>query len=79
MANANVVAGSHRLKHAVRSLLEHWQNTEASWNDSVREKFEERHLRPLDPACDAAVVGMQKIAEILDKVRRDCTDRSETL
>ena len=32
-----------------------------------------------DPAVDAAVIGMQKLADVLDQVRRDCSDRSETL
>ncbi len=79
MANANIVAGSNRLKHALRALQEHWRVTEATWNDSVRRRFEDRYLRPLDPAADAAVIGMHKLAEVLDKVRRDCTDRSEML
>ena len=78
MANANVIAGSNRLKHAIRALQEHWLATEATWNDSVRQRFEERYLAPLDPAVDAAVIGMQKLAEVLDQVRRDLTDRSET-
>ena len=42
-------------------------------------RFEERYLGPFDPAVDAAVIGMQKLAEVLDQVRRDCSDRSETL
>jgi hypothetical protein len=79
MANANVMAGSSRLKHAIRSLQEHWRTTEATWNDSIRRRFEERHVAPLDPAVDAALIGMQKLAEVLDKVRRDCSDRSEML
>ena len=79
MANANVVAGSNRLKHALQALQEHWQVTEATWNDSVRRRFEERHLLPLDSAVDAALIGMQKLADLLDKVRRDCSDRSEML
>ena len=45
----------------------------------VRRKFEDRYLGPLDPAVDAAINGMQKVAEILDQVRRDCSDRSESL
>jgi hypothetical protein len=77
MANANVMAGSNRLKHAIKALQEHWLVTEATWNDSVRQKFEERHLVPLDSAVDAATIGMQKLAEVLAKVRRDCSDRSE--
>jgi hypothetical protein len=79
MANANVIAGSHRLRHAIRALLDQWQVVEPTWTDSVRRRFEERHLSPLDPAVDSAMLGMQKLAEILDKVRRDLTDRSEML
>ena len=29
--------------------------TRETWNDSVRQRFEERHLKPLDSATDAAV------------------------
>ncbi len=79
MANANVLAGAARLKHAMRALQEHWRNVEPTWNDAVRKRFESRYLAPLDPAADAALFGMQKLSEVLDKVRRDLTDRSETL
>jgi hypothetical protein len=79
MANANVVAGSNRLKHAMISLRDQWRATEPTWNDAVRRRFEERYILPIDPAIDAAVVGMHKLAEILDKVRRDCSDRSASL
>jgi len=51
--------------------------TEPTWGDSVRRRFEERHLAPLSPAVEAAVIGLQKLAETLDQVRRDCSDRSE--
>lgn len=79
MANANVMAGSNRLKHAIKTLQDQWRTTEVTWNDSVRRRFEERHLLPLDPAVDAALIGMQKLADVLDRVRRDCSDRSEML
>lgn len=79
MANANVVAGSNRLKHALKSLQEHWQLTEPTWNDSVRRRFEERYLLQIDSAVDASVVSLYKFAELLDQVRRDCSDRSQML
>jgi hypothetical protein len=79
MANANIVAGSNRLKHALKVLQEHWLITEESWDDSVKERFQERYLRPLGPAADAALIGMHQLAETLEKLRRDCTDRSEML
>ena len=79
MGSANVIAGSNRLKHALKVLQDHWLITEESWNDSVKIRFEERYLRPLNPAADAAAIGMHKFAELLDKLRRECTDRSEML
>ncbi|AMV39410.1 hypothetical protein [Planctomyces sp. SH-PL62] len=77
MANAKILAGSTRLKQTIRILNDHWMLTEATWGDDVRRRFEEQHLAPLAPAVDAAVVGLQKLADVLDKVRRDCSDRSE--
>jgi len=79
MPNAKVLMGGNRLKQTMRALKDQWLLTEATWSDAVRRKFEDRYLGPLDPAVDAAVNGMQKMAEVLDQVRRDCSDRSETL
>jgi len=77
MANAKVLAGATRLSQTIRVLSDHWLVTEATWTDSVRQRFEERYLAPLEPAVDSAVNGLQKFAEVLDQVRRDCSDRSE--
>jgi len=79
MPNARVLMGSNRLKQTMRALKDQWLITEATWSDTVRRRFEDRYLGPLDPAVDAAVNGMQKMAEVLDQVHRDCSDRSETL
>jgi hypothetical protein len=79
MSNANVVAGVNRMRHAFKSLQDQWLATEATWNDSVRHRFEERYIMPIEPAVDSAINGMQKLAEVLDRLRRDCSDRSETL
>jgi len=77
LRNAKVVAGSNRLKQSHRALREQWLVTEPTWGDVVRARFEERYLVPLDSAVDSAVTGMSKLAEVLDQVRRDCSDRSE--
>jgi hypothetical protein len=77
MPNAKVIAGSNRLGQTSRILRDQWLATEATWSDSVRQRFEERYLAPLESAVDSAVNGLQKLAEVLDHVRRDCSDRSE--
>ncbi len=77
MANTKVLAGATRVGQTIRAVREQWLITEATWNDAVRQRFEERYLAPLEPAVDSAVNGMQKIAEVLGQVRSDCSDRSE--
>jgi len=77
MPNAKVLAGSTRLGQCARVLRDHWLTTEATWSDSVRNRFEERYLVPLESAVDSAVNGARSIAEVLEQVRRDCSDRSE--
>lgn len=79
MPNAKALAGSHRLAQCFRQLRDEWLITEATWGDVVRERFEEQHLKPLESAVDSAVNGIQAVAEILEQVRRDCSDRSELL
>ena len=78
MPNARVMAGSTRLNQTVRALKDQWLVTEETWGDSVRQRFEDRYLAALEPAVDSAINGMMKIAEVLDQVRRDCSDRSES-
>jgi hypothetical protein len=79
MANPKVVAAATRLKQTIRILNDHWMLTEASWTDSVRRRFEDRHLAPLSSAVESATTSLQKLADVLDQVRRDCSDRSESL
>jgi hypothetical protein len=79
MPNAKALAGATRLKQTTRALRDQWLSTEAGWGDAVRQRFEERYLAPIEPAVDSAINGLQVIAEILDRVRRDCSDRSELL
>jgi len=78
MPNPNVMAGTNRLRHSIKALRDHWLAIEATWGDEVRRRFEERYLTPLDPATDAAIAGLLKFGEVLDRVRRDLSDRSES-
>jgi hypothetical protein len=79
MPNAKALAGSHRLAQCFRLLRDQWLATEETWTDSVRQRFEERYLAPIESAVDSAVNGIGKMAEVLEQVRRDCSDRSELL
>jgi len=66
-------AGSARLKHAQKTLRENWDITKESWHDGVARDFEKNHLIPLDQQVSTALHGMDKISEVLYKVRHDCS------
>jgi hypothetical protein len=65
-------AGSARLNFALRTLRERWGETKAYWADQVARDFEKNHLHPLDDQSITAIRGMEKLAEVLQKVRQDC-------
>jgi hypothetical protein len=66
-------AGSARLKHAMNTLNEHWDLTREQWVDNVARDFEKNHIVPLEQQVEHALRGMDKLAEILMKVRNDCS------
>jgi len=65
-------AGSARLKHALKNLSEHWDATREQWADAVARDFEKNHLAPLEQQVNNALRGMDKLSEVLSKVRQDC-------
>ena len=67
------------LAQCFRLLRDEWLATEETWTDAVRERFEERYLAPIESAVDSAVNGIGAMADVLEQVRRDCSDRSESL
>lgn len=66
-------AGSARLKHALKTLREHWDVTRESWADRNAQEFEKNHLVPLEQQVENARRGMDKLHEVLTKVRQDCS------
>jgi hypothetical protein len=66
-------AGSARLKHAMRTLLEHWEITREQWADRNAQEFEKNHLIPLEQQVENARRGMDKMTEIVQKIRHDCS------
>ena len=65
-------AGSARLNYALKTLRERWDETKTQWADKVAQDFEKNHLDPLENQSVNAMRGMEKLSEILHKVKQDC-------
>ena len=66
-------AGSARMTHSLKNLRERWDETKTLWADKVAQDFEKNHLLPLDHESVHAGRGMDKIAEVLQKVKQECS------
>ena len=67
-------AHSGRLQHAIRNLRDQWDRTRETWDDQVAVDFEKNHLMPLEQLSKSAMVGMDKLSEVLIKLRRACEE-----
>jgi hypothetical protein len=65
--------GSARLSHALKALRERWEETKGYWSDQQARDFERNHLLPLEAQTNAAARGMEKLAEVLSRLRHDCS------
>jgi hypothetical protein len=65
-------AGAARLNFALKTLRERWDAAKEQWSDQVSRDFEKNHLDPLEGQAEAAMRAMEKIAEVLHKIRQDC-------
>jgi len=67
-------AHSGRLHHALKHLREQWDIAQESWDDPVSRDFERIHLVPLEQQTKAAITGMEKLSEVLGKIRSQCKE-----
>jgi len=65
-------AGAARLKHALKTLRENWEITKELWADGVARDFEKEHIIPLEQQVNTTLRGMDKINDVMSKVRQEC-------
>ncbi len=64
--------GSTKMTYAIKNLRKHWELARVHWQDQNAQDFEAKHLFPLETRCNAVIRGMDKLAEVTAKVKRDC-------
>lgn len=64
--------GRGQLAKSFKDLTRKWVETKGSWDDSTSDKFEKRHVLPIERDIRNAVAAMDAIAIVLSSARRDC-------
>jgi hypothetical protein len=67
-------AHSGRLQHALKHLREQWDIAQDTWDDPASREFDKLHIVPLEQHSKNAIVGMEKLSEVLAKIRAQCRE-----
>ncbi|MGO8767067.1 MAG: hypothetical protein ACLQSR_18280 [Limisphaerales bacterium] len=67
-----MIGGKSKLLAAAKELSLKWQDTKNYWRDEKSAAFESKYLQELFMNVDKAVAVMEKLDELLTKVRKDC-------
>jgi hypothetical protein len=68
----NLSGSKSRLVGATKELALKWEETKNHWRDAKSAEFEHRYLEELFADVDRTVTIIDKLEELLKKVRSDC-------
>jgi hypothetical protein len=68
----NLNASKSRLASSTRELALQWEQAKNFWRDQKSAEFEKKYLEELFLYSDKAVMVIEKLDEVLKKVRSDC-------
>lgn len=75
----SIQASRAKLKDAHRQLLIAWQRAQDSWDDPVSQALWRKYLEPLEVTIRATSGAMDSMNEVLEHVKRDCSDDASML
>jgi hypothetical protein len=65
--------GKAKLTYAAERLALRWSQAQEQWNDPVSREFERSRLARLEPHLRTAQAAIDRLAELINRVERDCT------
>jgi hypothetical protein len=68
----NLSGNKGRLTGLTREITLRWTETKAHWHDARSEEFERRFMAELSASVNRTVLIVEKLDEILKKMRTDC-------
>jgi hypothetical protein len=68
----NLGGSKGRLNGASKELSRKWDQTKNYWRDAKSREFEHRYLEELFAGVDKSTAIIDKLDELLKKVRSDC-------
>jgi hypothetical protein len=61
-----------RLTALTKNISLRWAETKDHWRDAKSAEFEQRFMQELFPRVNKAAAAVEKLEELLNKIRKDC-------
>jgi len=68
----NLTGNRSRLSAISKELAQRWRETRNHWRDARAEQFERQYMSELLIRVDKTVTVIEKLDEVLIRVRKDC-------
>jgi len=72
----SVEGSRQRALASLRDLKSRWAQAQELWTDATAAEFGDRYVEQLEQAIRSALPAMEKMAETLHRMQRDCRDPS---
>lgn len=63
-----------RTQGSLRDLLQKWNEVRETWDDATARAFGTTYIETLEQAVRTALPAMEKMAELLHRMQRECED-----
>ena len=67
-----VYEGRGQLGKSMKELMNAWMETRSSWKDANADRFEKKHLVPIEMDLRQAVSAMDVMSQLISAIKRDC-------
>ena len=74
MRVCDLQTGVIRLTKATKKLKDRWEETKVHWGDQKAVAFDQDYLQHLAPQITLTLAAVNRFAQLLEKVERDCRD-----
>ena len=74
MRVCDLQTGTIQLSKASKKLNDQWEETKPFWTDQKALDFDQDYLQQLSPQITVTLAAINRFAELLKKVERDCWD-----
>ena len=72
MRSWDLTTGATKLYEATKALQAAQSAVASQWDDKTSHDFQEEYLAPLEPRVRRTLEAVRRLAEVLEKARREC-------